>query len=115
MNTWELGKVCNAFIPNAVPSGLVTGPALRAVERVSRKTGGLWVGGRLVANSREIRFSANVMNQSFHVGLEDVHIPLSEVSSVRIVVVTYRQGEFRFRCFSAKAIAANFSSHVTAP
>lgn len=122
MNTWQLSKVCNAFIPNAVPSELVTGPALRAVERMIRKTGGLWVGGRVVANTQGIHFSANALNQAFHEDLEDVYIPLSEVLSVKrefgwitgIVVVEHCQSEFRFRCMGAKGVAAELSTYIVA-
>lgn len=120
MNTWQLSKLCNALITNTVSSEKVPSSALSAIESVRKKAGGLWVGGRIVANSKEIRFSANAMNKMVHENLEDIRIDMSDVLSVRrefgwvtgIVVVTHRQGELRFRCFGAKEFAAKLSSNL---
>jgi hypothetical protein len=116
----NIEKLCNAFYPNAMPSELVGSQALKAVNRFSKKHGGLWVGGKVIATPDELSFAPNDMNVAFHVGLEEVHIPLSHIRSVRrefgwvtgMVVVEHRHGEFRFRCFGAKQVAAALSSHA---
>ncbi len=121
MQTLYIEKTCNAFIRNAAPSELVVGHALKAVKRLSIKHGGLWVGGKVTATPEELSFVPNGMNVAFHSGLEEVHIPTSDICSVKrefgwvtgIVVIKHRYGEFRFRCFGAKQVAATLSSHYT--
>jgi len=123
MTTLHIEKFANAFIPNAKPSGIVAGQSLRAVNRISKKLGGLWVGGTVTATPSELSFLPNGMNMALHVGLEKVCIPLLSIRSVRrkfgwltgIVVVLHDHGEFRFRCFGANQVATELSSHVNEP
>jgi hypothetical protein len=120
MKGHHIEKISNAFFPYAMPSKLVGGQVLRAVNRIKKKHGGLWVGGKVTVTSDEILFVPNGMNVAFHDGLEEVHIPLSYIRSVRrefgwvtgIVVVEHQHGEFRFRCFGTKKIAEVLSSHA---
>lgn len=120
MQVRHIKKICNAFFPHAMPSRLVGGQALKAVNRIKQKHGGLWVGGKATVTPEELSFVPNGMNVAFHVGLEEVHIPLSSIRSVRrqfgwvtgIVVVEHRDGEFRFRCIGTKRIAEALSSHA---
>jgi hypothetical protein len=59
---------------------------------------------------------------AFHVGLEGTYIPLPSIRAVKrefgwvtgIVVVNHVEGEFRFRCFGAKQVAAALGAYVTA-
>ena len=122
MSPLNIEKIVNAFVPNAIPSALVGGAALNAVNRFEKKHGGLWVGGKVTATPDGLRFAPNPMNMAFHVGLEGTHIPLSNIRAVTrefgwvtgIVVVNHAEGEFRFRCFGAKQVAAALGAYVTA-
>lgn len=120
MQTLHIEKLSNAFIPNAAPSELVQGQALKTANRFSKKHGGLWVGGRITADNQRLSFVPNGMNTAFHTGLQEVHIPMVSIRSVKrvfgwvtgIVVVTHASGEFRFRCFGAKTVASTLAFHV---
>lgn len=122
MPVLHIEKLCNAFLPNAGPSELVGGEALKAADRYAKKHGGLWVGGKFTATPDGVSFLPNAINAAFHDGLERIHIPLSSIRSVKrmfgwitgIVVVEHRRGQFRFRCFGAKRVAEILSSHVRA-
>ena len=54
MQDRQIKKLCNALIPDATPAPLVSGASLRAVDRFSKKHGGLWVGDTVVANSASV-------------------------------------------------------------
>ena len=116
--TLSIRKLANAFIPDATPSDLLLDPALSAVNRFKRKHGGLWVGGTISVLRDGVSFSPNRLNQAFHVGLEPVNVLAKDIRSVRhqfgwitgIVVVEHVHGEFRFRCFGAKHLAANMAA-----
>jgi hypothetical protein len=120
MPTLRIEKLSNAFIPNATPSELVSGQALKAANRFNGKYGGLWGGGKITADNQHLSFVPNGMNVAFHVGLQEVNIPFASIRSVKhtfgwvtgIVVITHAHGEFRFRCFGAKKIASTLASHV---
>jgi hypothetical protein len=119
----RIRKLANALIPNATPSELVTGAALTAVERFGKRYGGLWVGGTIDISDDGVSFTPNDLNVAFHIGLETVRIPLADIRSIRrefgwvtgIVVVEHAHGEFRFRCFGARGIAAHLSQCVKEP
>jgi len=123
MSTLNLQKFANAFVPFAAPSALVGGAAKGAVEHYGRKHGGLWVGGKVTATSEGLLFEPNKMNVALHRGLQSTHIPLASIRSVvrefgwltGIVVVHHEHGEFRFRCFGAKQVAATLDAYVKAP
>jgi len=123
MSGQNIEKLANAFVPKAIPSHLIGSAALKAVGRFGRKYGGLWVGGKVTAKPDGLRFVPNRMNLAFHEGLESIYIPLASIRAVTrefgwvtgIVVVRHAQGEFRFRCFGAKRVAAILGAHVTAP
>ena len=120
MRTFHVRKLVNAFMPNAVPSEVVPQTALSAVTRYGKKHGGLWVGGALDLTHEGVSFKPNALNEAFHAGLEPVHIPMASIRSVRrefawltgIVVVEHTGGEFRFRCFGAKQVAARLRSYL---
>ncbi|WP_457337654.1 hypothetical protein [Rhizobacter sp. P5_C2] len=122
MSTLNIEKLANAFVPNATPSSLVDGAALNEVNRYGKKYGGLWVGGKITATPDGLRFAPNRMNIAFHDGLESTYIPLASIRAVSrefgwvtgIVAVQHKEGEFRFRCFGAKQVAAALSAYVTA-
>ena len=123
MPSLYIEKLANALIPSATPSELLPGGALKAVNRFASRHGGLWVGGKVTAGASELSFVPNAMNRALHVGLGEIHIPLRSIRSVRresgwftgIVIVEHEQGEFRFRCYGAKQVAATLLSHVGAP
>jgi hypothetical protein len=93
------------------------------VDKFKRKHGGLWVGGRVSVSEAGVTFLANGLNQALHVGLEPIHVPAQDIRSVRyefgwitgIVVVEHLRGEFRFRCYGAKRLAAAMAASFTAP
>lgn len=118
MGTLSIRKPANAFISGATPSDLVPEAALWAVYRFKRKHGGLWVGGTVSVSQSGVAFFPNGRNRAFHVGLEPIQIPAKDIHSVRyefgwftgIVVVEHLRGEFRFRCYGAKRLAATMSA-----
>jgi len=122
MPALALQKLANAFIPHATPAGLANVVAGGSIDRFKQKHGGLWVGGKVTATSQELRFEPNAMNRALHHGLESMSIPLRSIRSVRrefgwltgIVVVEHAGGEFRFRCFGAKQVAAELASSLAA-
>ncbi len=122
MTDLKIEKLANAFIPNAVPSALVGSAALKAVNRFDAKYGGLWVGGKVTVTRDGLRFVPNRLNVAFHEGLKDTHIPLSSIRTVTrefgwvtgIVAVRHSEGEFRFRCYGAKQVAATLGAYVAA-
>lgn len=123
MRALSIRKTVNALIPDATPSGLVFGAALAECERWKKKYGGLWVGGSIEISNDGLLFRPNPLNEAVHIGLEPVSIPLVDIRSVRrefgwgtgIVVVEHKSGEFRFRCFGARTIAALISECLKAP
>jgi hypothetical protein len=110
-------KVANAFIPNATPSDVVPFAALPTIRRFKRKHGGLWVGGTVTVSEAGVFFSPNRLNRIFHDELQTIDVPAKDIRAVRyefgwftgIVVVDHLGGEFRFRCYGAKRLAANMS------
>jgi hypothetical protein len=44
-----IDKLCNPFLREAAPTGLLPEAVLGAVRHVRKRTGGLWVGGRVKA------------------------------------------------------------------
>src|SRR5437867_12043307 len=119
----RIRNLVNAFIPDAPPSLVLPSDALRAIDRFSRKWGGLWVGGSVEISPEGILFSPNSLNKAVHVGLQPVHIRSQDVLSVRhefgwftgIVAVAHTTGEFRFRCYGAKRLAAVLARSYCAP
>src|SRR5262245_31479121 len=123
MGTLSIRRVVNALIPDATPSALVFGPALAECERWRKKYGGLWVGGSIDISNDGLLFRPNRLNEAVHVGLEPVSISFADVLAVRrefgwftgIVVVEHKSGEFRFRCFGARKIAACIAEYLREP
>ena len=118
MTTVNVRKLANAFFPDATPSEIVPADALWAIDRFRRKHGGLWVGGTVAVSQAGISFSPNGLNKVFHEGLEPIGVPAKDVRAVRyefgwftgIVVVEHVRGEFRFRCYGAKNLAATMAT-----
>jgi hypothetical protein len=114
MSTGVIRKLVNAFIPDATPSDVVPTFALSAIDRFKRKHGGLWVGGTVSVSQSGVSFSPNGLNRAFHDRLEPINVPAEDIRAVRhefgwftgIVVVEHLHGEFRFRCYGAKKLAA---------
>jgi len=110
-------KLVNAFIPDAAPSHWMPAAVLSAIVRFRRKHGGLWVGGTVSVSEGGISFSPNRINRAVHEGLESIHVPAEDVRAIRrefgwftgIVVVEHAHGEFRFRCYGAKQLAATMA------
>jgi len=110
-------KMANAFIPNATPSDFVPFVVLPTILRFKRKHGGLWVGGTVTVSEAGVSFSPNRLNRFFHDEPQAIDVPAKDIRAVRhefgwftgIVVVDHVQGEFRFRCYAAKRLAANMS------
>jgi hypothetical protein len=123
MSTLNIRKLVNAFIPHATPSDRLPADALSVIYRFKRKRGGLWVGGTVSVSPSGVSFSPNGLNRVFHDGLEPINVPASDIRAVKhefgwitgIVVVEHARGEFRFRCYGAKdlaaTMAASFSAH----
>jgi len=120
MNNFCVTKVANALMPNAKPATAIKGPALWGLKLAEKLVGGLWVGGEVALSHKGISFQANRLNESLHIGLEPVSIPLESILSVErvsgwvtdIVRVKHSGGEFRFRCYGATALIKEFKSNV---
>jgi len=123
MEPLKIRKLANAFIPAATPSDVLPSAALSAVQRFKRKHGGLWVGGTVLATSAGVSFAPNGLNRAFHEHLEAIDVPAGDIKSVRhefgwftgVVVVTHAGGEFRFRCYGAKKLAATLAVTFSEP
>ena len=115
MTTATIRKLANAFVPNAMPSDVIPADALGAMTRFKRKHGGLWVGGTVTVSQAGITFAPNGLNRFVHDGLEPLNVPGRDIRAVRhefgwltgIVVVEHAHGQFRFRCYGAKRLAAS--------
>lgn len=113
-----LRKVANAFMQEAMPSEVLPSAALSAITRFKRKHGGLWVGGTVVVTDRGVSFAPNGLNRAFHDERETISVRAADIRAVRhefgwftgIVVVTHAGGEFRFRCYGAKKLAATLAA-----
>lgn len=122
MSIGDIRKAANAFIPNATASEVLPAFALGAIDRFKGKHGGLWVGGTVSVSESGVSFSPNRLNRAVHDGLEPIDVPAKEIRAVRyefgwiagIVVVEHMRGEFRFRCYGAKRLAANMAALVRA-
>lgn len=118
MGTLNIRKLANAFIPGATPADLVPVAALSAILRFKRTHGGLWVGGTVVVSGSGVSFVPNRPNRLLHNGLEAVNVRAEDIRDVRrefgwftgIVVVRHVRGEFRFRCYGAKQLAATMAA-----
>jgi len=106
-------KLVNAFITDAVVSGVIGGQARAQVNAIQSLMGGLWVGGTVTVTADALDFVPNILNKAFHDKLQSIHIPLAQMRSVRrqfgvltgIVVCDMDGYEFRFRCFNARGVA----------
>src|SRR5262245_29646305 len=114
----DIRKMANAFMTDAAPSDDMPGFALEAAERYRRKRGGLWVGVVVSISAGGVSFAPNGFNRALHKPLEPINVPAEDIRSVRhefgwvtgIVVVEHARGEFRFRCFGAKRLAATMAA-----
>lgn len=127
LGTSGIRKLANAFIPEATPAGLLPVTALYAIYRFTRAHRGLWVGGTVFVSSSGVLFVPNRANRLVHKDPEQITVRAKDVIDVRrefgwvtgIVVVRHNRGEFRFRCYGAKqlaaAMAANFNAGFEPP
>jgi hypothetical protein len=107
-------KVANAFVPEAAPTRILPVAARSAIHRVMRRDGGLWVGGTLSVSSSGVSFMPNRVNRLAHGNPASVTLRAGDIREVRrefgwvtgIVVVGHAGGEFRFRCYGARQMAA---------
>jgi hypothetical protein len=118
MGTRGIRKAANAFVPAATPAAALPVAALSTVFRFTRTHGGLWVGGTVVVSSTGVSFVPNRLNRLVHNEPEAVNVPGADIRDVRrefgwvtgIVVVRHAGGEFRFRCYGAKQLAATMAT-----
>jgi hypothetical protein len=115
MGTLNIRKLANAFIPEATPGYVVPVAALSAIYRFKRTHGALWVGGTVIVSSSGVSFVPNRLNRLLvRNDPEPVNVRAEDIRDVRrefgwvtgIVVVRHVRGEFRFRCYGAKQLAA---------
>ncbi|PWB33939.1 hypothetical protein DCO48_08140 [Pseudomonas sp. SDI] len=110
-------KLANAFIPSASPQLDVGIAAYLTTKLIGRKLGGLWVGGAVEISKEVVSFAANGLNRDFHERMNEVHIATEDLVAVEyesgwftgIVRVKHLDGEFRFRCYGAKALVAQMN------
>jgi hypothetical protein len=118
MNDFCINKAANALMPGAKPVEELKGPALWGIKLAARLVGGLWVGGEVTLSNEGVLFRANKANESLHIGLEHVRIPLDGILAVErlsgwftdIVYVKHSRGEFRFRCYDAAELVKEFNN-----
>jgi hypothetical protein len=119
----DIRKMANAFMTDAAPSDDMPSFALEATEKYKRKQGGLWVGGVVSISAGGVSFAPNGLNRALHKPLESINVPAGDIRAVRhefgwvtgIVVVEHAGGEFRFRCFGAKRLAAAMTATFRVP
>ena len=119
--TLKIRKLANAFIPGVTPARRVPVAALSAIYSYTRTHGGLWVGGTVFVSSSGVSFVPNGINRLVHSDVEPVNVRAEDVKDVRrefgwvtgVVVVKHVSGEFRFRCYGAKQLAATMSANFT--
>jgi hypothetical protein len=119
MGAHAIRKLANAFIPEATPVGMLPAAALWAIHRFQRKDGGLWVGGTVSVSSSGVSFVPNRLNRLVHNDWAPVNVRAEDIRDVRrefgwvtgIVVVRHVRGEFRFRCYGAKQLAATIGAN----
>jgi len=117
MEPLNIRKLANAFMPRATPTDRLPSAVLSGLQRFKRKHGGLWVGGTVLVTNGGVSFAPNGFNRALHEDLEAIDVPAGDIKSVRhefgwftgIVVVTHVGGEFRFRCYGAKKLAATLA------
>lgn len=119
VGTLNIRKLANAFIPEATPALIVPVPALSAIYRFTRTHGGVWVGGTVFVSSSGVSFVPNRLNRVLHNDLEPANVRAEDIRDVRrefgwvtgIIVVRHVRGEFRFRCYGAKQLAATMAAN----
>jgi len=119
MGTPNIRKLANAFIPAATPAVVLPVAALSAIYRFTRTHGGLWVGGTVCVSSSGVSFAPNRPNRLVHNNPEAANVRAGDIRDVRrefgwvtgIVVVRHARGEFRFRCYGAKQLAATMAAN----
>jgi hypothetical protein len=119
MGTPSIQRLANAFIPEATPIDMLPNAALSAIYRFKRIHGGCWVGGKVSVSSSGVSFVPNRLNRLLHNDLAPVNVPAEDIRDVRrefgwvtgIVVVRHVRGEFRFRCYGAKQLAATMGAN----
>jgi len=119
IGTLNIRKLANAFIPEATPVDVLPVAALSAIYRFKRTQGGLWVGGTVFVSSSGVSFVPNRLNRLFHNDPEPVNVRAKDIRDVRrefgwltgIIVVRHVGGEFRFRCYGAKQLAATMAAN----
>jgi hypothetical protein len=122
MKAFRIRKLANAFFPSGEVTSNLVGAVVHGEKFVERRLGGLWVGGAVELLQLGIEFRANAMNEAVHSGQTTIRIPKKAIRKLRresgfftdIVVVEHDKGEFRFRCFGAKGVVANYQVAVAA-
>ncbi len=113
-------KLANAFCEGAKPIKALSKVTPPAVMRYKTKHGGLWVGGNVEISDDRLVFRPNDINRTMHEALQDIIIDTSKITAVNyqfgwitgIVAITHDRGEFRFRCFGAKAVVNELSAYI---
>ena len=113
-------KAVNALIGDA--SSRIGGPVEQAVERVRRREGGLWVGGRATLTDCELQFAANGLNRAAQDGTLDIRVDLDQIQQVEvrpglitnIVEVHGPEGLLKLRCFGATRFAQSIREAIAA-
>ncbi len=108
-------KHANALMPHAaLTANVFVGRAARRVIESYRRSGGLWVGGKVSLTAHELIFEPNAVNRFVHEGEVTRRLALATVVQVadrfgwvtRIVDVLLDDGGvFTFRCFGARSFA----------
>ena len=120
MKTFTLSKLGYAFVPNAMPSALMSGSAFARAKRMAKRHGGLLVGGSIELSPAGVSFKPHAREEPMQVGLRPINIRAANIRSVRrefswltgTVVICHLGGEFRFRCFGARSVARQFATHL---
>jgi hypothetical protein len=129
-----ISRVANALIPDAevnhrfLPqftslagsrpllgtiSATSAGATKGMLDALSKKWGGLWVGGRAVLTTDDLRFEPNALNRSVHENDCSITVPLSAISSVtlqrslvtHIIINETAYGPLKIRCRKAAEFA----------
>jgi len=119
----HINKRANAFYEDAVLVEIISGvpqPEDSIGNRIKKKNGGLWVGGRVLVTHDGLEFKSNNINNMLHEKLRTIVIPMQEIISADyqfgwvtgIIVLTHINGGFRFRCYGARKVVNEINSYI---
>lgn len=122
----NITKFCNIFSEDieakniTVRSGLASHSIKDTIDKIKKKKGGLWVGGKFTISEGGFNFYTNTMNKAAHISDADISFDLSEIKKVwrdfgwvsGIINLQLENQLVRVRCFGAKKVAREINGYL---